>query len=110
MRLVLQFAYTDQIEECMIDSQILIVADKYQFKRLKAICEKYLARCLTLANFVDVAIDTFHCGSKTYQNTLAKFISQNWAKITTGKKMYLMKFHPDLYVKVITFLNLGHSS
>lgn len=64
MRRVLKFAYTDQVEENMIDTKLLLAADKYEVNDLRAICENYLTTNLTLVNVLEIADDTFQYGSR----------------------------------------------
>ena len=105
MHKVLKFAYTDQVEENMIDTKLLLAADKYEISDLRVICENHLATKLTLENALEIAVDTFQYGSTPYQYALLKFISQHWRNIQNAENFYLIEQRPDLLVKIITHQN-----
>lgn len=107
MRTVLQFAYTDLIEDNMINTKLLLAADKYEIHGLQDICEQHLATHLTLENIFEIAAETFQVGSRNYQQALANFISQHWTSVQVADNFYRIKQQSDLLVKIISLLKLN---
>ena len=59
MKTFLKFMYTDDLEEEEIDCNLLIAADKYDFKRLFNICLKPIEQDMCCANVMEITVAAY---------------------------------------------------
>lgn len=92
VRGMLHFIYSDNVPD--LDSlaiKLMAAADKYQLKRLKAICEKNLCQSLSTSNVCQILVHAdFHCAdqlksrciSYINQHSLAIIDSDYWQQLS----------------------------
>jgi len=100
---MLQFLYTDDVKDNMIDIELLEAADKYKIDRLKAVCEKSLGSQLTIANSTEIGISAHLHGSKQFEHEVIKFLSENWREVRNVQGAELIKSYPDLLYRIVSY-------
>ena len=75
---MIYFIYHDKVmDEKMINSDLLILADRYNVRPLKASCVEYLAQNLSLENAIDVLISAHLTNQETLFNVAKNFVWDN---------------------------------
>ena len=78
---LLNFIYTDQIEKKDVDTELLIVADRFEMKDLKKICCTVLFPSLAVDNSIKIYLAACQTKSHELKVTARNFITQNLAEV-----------------------------
>jgi len=105
MKNLLNFIYTDSVEDEMISVGLLMAANKYQIERLQAICEHRITADLNLSNIAEIAIASHHLnGSEVFKKEILRFVADHWIAIKFTKASEKLKLYPDLMENIISYL------
>ena len=64
--------------------KLLDICDKYLLSELKALCEDFLSRRITLVNYVNLSNLSEQFEANVLKNAVIKFVRQNLKKIKTS--------------------------
>ena len=99
---MIYFMYHDKVDEKKINSNLLILADRYNVKSLTSMCIQYLEENLSLENALDVLTAANLTSKKDLFDAAAKFVFENKQSVVkTEAWKELSENHPDLIVKIM---------
>ena len=101
METVLRYLYTRQVQKSDIDEQLYYAADKYEIDELKEVCEKELAKGISLENIVSLAVAASLCGSDSFKTNIFAFLSQQWNNIQSSDQTQLAQHYPDILTHLL---------
>lgn len=104
MESLVEFIYTDNVNENEISADLLVASNKYQIGRLKALCEHYLVQHLTHENAAEILVQGYLSGSPEFLEEVIQYVSMHWKKIMETEGFTLIKQHSDLLTKIISNL------
>ena len=99
---MIYFMYHDKVDEKKINSDLLILADRFNVKSLTFICIEYLEENLSLENALDVLAAAHLTSKKDLFHVTANFVyeyKENVVKTDAWKE--LSEDHPDLIFKIM---------
>ena len=110
MNLFLKFLYTDDISPKEISCDLLIVADKYNFKRLTNICLKYLENNIETNNVMEITATAYLLDNDQLLQRASAFIFDHRGSIKQTEKWDQIKvMHPGIATKVMDLIVFDRS-
>ena len=101
MEKLLRYLYTYCVPKTDIDEQLYYAADKYEISELKDICEKELAKGISLENIVSLAVAASLCGSNEFKSNIFGFLSGQWNNIQSSDQSQLAIHYPDILTHLL---------
>lgn len=101
---MLYFMYHNNIEDKkMINSDLLILADRYNVRPLTAFCVNYFSKNLSIENALDVSVAAYLTNKTALFNSAARFVCENKGNlIKTDSWKELSENDPILIKAVLT--------
>ena len=110
MNVFLKFLYTDDISPEEISCDLLIVADKYNFKRLTNICLKYLENHIDTSNVMEITATAYLLDNDQLLQRASAFIFDHRGSIKQTEKWDQIKvMHPGIATKVMDLIVFDRS-
>ena len=105
MRTFLKFLYKDELKPEEIDCNLLIAAEKYDFKRLYNICSKYLERKIDANSVMETTVTAYLVDDKHLLQEASNFIFKNRGSIRRCQIWDQIKSkHPAIAAKVMDLM------
>jgi hypothetical protein len=104
----LHYLYFQKVKDNkMINTDLMIVADKYNFKGLLDFCTKYLESNLSDENVLDVLVKAELVGQKNLFDAASKFVCKNIGRVNkTSAWEELSKKNPALIINLFSEMSI----
>ena len=105
MESFLKFMYEDDLEEDEIDCNLLIAADKYNFKRLFNICLKQIERIIDVTNVMEITVAAHLVDNHELLEKASNFIFEKRGSIQKCELWdQIRKKNPEIAAKVMDLI------
>ena len=105
MESFLKFMYTDSINMEKLDCNLLIAADRYNFKRLANVCLRHLLRTLNTENVMEITVTAYLLNNDVLLKEASKFIFNHRGNIKKCEQWDDIKArHPGIATKVMDLI------
>ena len=105
MRTFLKFLYKDELKPEEIDCNLMIAAEKYDFKRLYNICSKYLEKKIDANSVMETTVTAYLVDDKHLLQKASNFIFKNRGSIRRCQIWDQIKSkHPGIAAKVMDLM------
>ena len=105
MKIFLKFIYRDDVKADDINLDLLIVADKYNVKRLVNICVKHLESIIDTKNVMEITFAAYLINNETLLQKASQFIFNNHGNIKKPAEWdQIKKSHPHVATKVMDLI------
>ena len=108
MEQLLHYFYFQKVKDNkMINADLMIVAEKYNFKGLLDFCTKYLESNLSDENVLDVLVKAELVGQKNLFDAASKFVCKNIGRVNkTSAWKELSKQNPALIINLFSEMSI----
>ena len=105
METFLKFLYTDELELNEINPNLLVLADKYDFKKLVNVCVNHFGSVIDTENAMETAFTAYTIGNEELLKRASGFIIKNAGAIKKPEQWdEIKKTHPQIATKVMDLI------
>ena len=109
METFLKFLYTDELELDEINPNLLVLADKYDFKKLVNICVNHFGNIIDTKNAMEIAYTAYVVSNEELLKKASGFIIKNAGAIKKPEQWdEIKKTHPQIATKVMDLIVFEH--
>ena len=109
METFLKFLYTDELELDEINPNLLVLADKYDFKKLVNICVNHFGNIIDTKNAMEIAYTAYVVSNEELLKKASGFIIKNAGAIKKPEQWdQIKKNHPQIATKVMDLIVFEH--
>ncbi len=107
---VLEFLYTDTLQDLPVEIGIplLITSERFMLDRLKALCEDFVRRDITVENVMNILITSYRHNATDLKEIAFEFILHNLANPLVVDGLTELKVEPDLLIEIIRRKSANH--
>jgi len=105
METFLEFLYTDDLKVNEINTNLLLLADKYDFKRLVNICVNHFGNIIDTKNAMEIAFTAYLVNNEELLKKASRFIINHAGAIKKPEQWdRIKKGYPDIATKVMDLI------
>ena len=105
MKTFLEFLYTDDLKVNEINTKLLLVADKYDFKRLVNICVNHFGNIIDTKNAMEIAFTAYLVNNEELLKKASRFIINHAGAIKKPEQWdRIKKGYPHIATKVMDLI------